>query len=160
MIEFRRPLSEYPTTRTMMVKRAMTQSTDYGSGDATYQAAGGKIGIRKLVDCFFDHMGSEPKYRVIFDWHPEDKEVSRDKLALFLCGWMGGPRLFVEKYGSISIPGAHKHLKVTALERDLWLDCMSLALAQQDYPASLVDYLRQQLFIPAERIRQTCMADL
>lgn len=144
----------------MMVKPAMTQSTDYGSGDATYQAAGGKTGVRKLVDCFFGHMGSNPKYRVIFDWHPEDKEVSRDKLALFLCGWMGGPRLFVEKYGSISIPGAHKHLKVTELERDLWLDCMSLALAQQDYPAALVDYLSQQLFIPAERIRQTCMADM
>ena len=156
MIEFWRPVEEYLAT-SMMVNQAMTQLAEYGNGDVTYQAAGGRIGIRKLVDCFFDHMETDSKYRIIFDWHPEDKEVSRDKLALFLCGWMGGPRPFVEKYGSISIPNVHKHLKVTALERDLWLDCMSLALERQDYPASLIDYLRQQLFIPAERIRQACM---
>jgi hemoglobin len=51
----------------------------------------------------------------------------------------------------------HKHLDITALERDLWLDCMSRALAEQDYPTDLVEYLLQQLYIPAERVRQACM---
>ena len=64
----------------------MMGSVQYGSEDATYQAAGGQAGIRKLVDCFFDIMGTDPKYRVIYDWHPDDRETSRDKLALFLCG--------------------------------------------------------------------------
>ncbi len=137
----------------------MAQQTEYGVGDATYQAAGGQAGIRNLIDCFFDTMGSDPKYRTIYDWHPADKEMSRDKLALFLCGWMGGSQPFVNKYGPISIPAAHQHLKVTAVERDLWLDCMSCALAQQDYPPSLVEYLQQQLFIPADRIRKVCMGE-
>jgi hemoglobin len=104
-------------------------------------------------------MGSDPRYRVIFDWHPADKEEARDKLALFLCGWMDGPRPFVEKYGPIRIPDAHKHLRITAVERDLWLECMGRALCQQDYPAALVDYLLRQLYIPAERIRQACMGE-
>jgi hemoglobin len=116
----------------------VTQPSEYGSGDATYQAAGRQIGIRKLVDCFFDLMGGDPKYATIYDWHPEDKEMARDKLALFLCGWMGGPKPFIEKYGSIRIPEVHKHLAITALERDLWLDCMARALAEQDYPSALV----------------------
>ena len=134
----------------------MTGSLEYGQQDATYRAAGGQAGIRKLVDCFFDIMGSDARYRVIYDWHPEDKEESRDKLALFLCGWMGGPKPFVDKYGPIRIPQAHQHLSITALERDLWLECMDRALQLQDYPPTLVDYLLRQLYIPAERIRQAC----
>lgn len=132
---------------------------EYGDADTTYQAAGGQAGIRKLVDSFFDIMANDPRYRSIYDMHPPDSEISRDKLALFLCGWMGGPRPFVDKYGSISIPGAHQHLKITGVERDLWLDCMSQALALQNYPPALVDYLLQQLRIPAERIRRVCMGE-
>ena len=60
----------------------------------------------------------------------------------------GGRRLFSEKYGRISIPSAHAHLGVTAVERDLWLDCMARALAQQDYPESLVGYLLKEWRCP------------
>lgn len=135
----------------------MEQHSQYGDGDTTFLAAGGQPGIRKLVDCFFDIMASDPCYQTIYGWHPEDKEISRDKLALFLCGWMGGPRPFIEKYGQIRIPDVHKHLKITEVERDLWLECMSRALSSQDYPPDLIEYLRQQLWIPAERVRQVCM---
>ena len=129
---------------------------EYGNGDATYRAAGGRDGIRRLIDTFFDIMSADPRYRVIYDWHPPDGEVSRDKLALFLSGWMGGPRPFIEKYGPIRIPDAHRHLAITAVERDLWLSCMKEALLRQDYPRDLVDYLLRQLAVPAERIRQAC----
>ena len=131
---------------------------EYGNADATYQAAGGQAGIRRLVDSFYDIMGSDSRYRPIYEMHPADKDMSRDKLALFLCGWMGGPRPFVEKYGSISIPNAHRQPKITEVERDLWLDCMACALALQDYPSSLVEYLQRQFYIPAERVRSVCMA--
>lgn len=135
----------------------MPQSPEYGTGDATYRAAGGQAGIRQLIDSFFDTMAGNPEYRVIYDMHPEDIEISRDKLALFLCGWMGGPRPFVEKYGQITIPGVHKHLNITEVERDLWLSCMNEALCQQDFPGSLTTYLLAQLAIPAERVRQACV---
>ena len=137
----------------------MTASSEYGQDDATYRAAGEQSGIRQLVDDFFDLMGSDPRYHVIYDLHPPDKEESRDKLALFLCGWMGGPKPFVEKYGPIRIPAAHQHLPITEVERDLWLDCMSRALCRQDYPEALVEYLLRQLFVPAERIRQACAGE-
>ena len=135
----------------------MASQFEYGQQDGTYRAAGERAGIRKLVDCFFDIMGTDPRYQVIYDWHPQDKEEARDKLALFLCGWMGGPKPFVEKYGPIRIPAAHKHLRITAVERDLWLECMGHALRRQDYPEALIDYLLRQLYILAERIRQACM---
>ncbi|MGB1580523.1 MAG: globin, partial [Nevskiales bacterium] len=77
---------------------------------------------------------------------------SRDKLARFLCGWMGGPRRYAEKYGPINIPGAHSHLGIGPAERDQWLHCMEEALAMQDYPDSLKQYLAEQLAVPAGRI--------
>lgn len=134
----------------------MTTETNYGNGDATFQAAGGQQGIRRLVDDFYDIMGANPEYLRIHDWHPADNEMSRDKLARFLCGWMGGPRLYREKYGPISIPGAHSHLGVTENERDQWLNCMREALARQPYPDSLKSYLQRELGVPAERIRIAC----
>ena len=134
----------------------VTGRVEYGHEDTTYRAAGEQAGIRKLVDSFFDIMGSDPRYQTIYDWHPANKEESRDKLALFLCGWMGGPRPFLEKYGRISIPGAHQHLQVTEVERDLWLECMARALRQQGYADDLIEYLLRQLSIPAERVREAC----
>ena len=127
----------------------------YGTGDATFQAAGGEAGITALVDAFYDIMASDPEYATIMSWHPDDNRLSRDKLVAFLCGWMGGPPRYREKYGPISIPGVHAHLHVTERERDQWLSCMAKALAQQDYPAILVAYLLKHLYVPAERVRAT-----
>ncbi len=129
--------------------------TTYGQGDATFKAAGGEDGIRRLVDSFYDIMDTNAEYQTIRRWHPKDLTVSRDKLARFLCAWTGGPRRYSEKYGPISIPQAHAHLDVTEIERDQWLSCMARALAEQDYPQSLRDYLIEQLGVPAERVRVT-----
>jgi hemoglobin len=138
--------------------RSANPTATYGQGEATFQAAGGEAGIRKLVDHFYDIMASEPMYQRIYDWHPDDT-TARDKLARFLCGWMGGPRRYQEHYGPISIPAVHQHLPVTATERDMWLGCMAQALAQQDYPQALRDYLLEQFSFPAELIRRRCEAE-
>jgi len=134
----------------------LKQLPEYGVGDATFQAAGGQVGIFKLVNMFFDLMRDQAAYREIWDMHPENKNISRDKLARFLCGWTGGPRLYREKYGPISIPPAHAHLKIDARLRDLWLSCMAEALDACHYPEDFKTYLLEQLAVPAERIRQVC----
>ena len=128
----------------------------YGYGDTTFQSAGGEEGVHRLVDSFYDIMSTNSDYRRIYDWHP-DGDVARDKLARFLCGWMGGPKRYHEKYGSISIPRVHSHLAITERERGMWLSCMGEALNQQPYPDSLKKYLLAQLAIPAEHVRRTCM---
>jgi len=130
--------------------------TRYGRGDTTYQAMGGHEGIRDLVDTFYDTMEGNPEFRVIWSWHTEDRETMRDKLALFLTMWSGGPRDYIEKYGTINIPKAHTHLKVTETERNHWLKCMQSALNKKSYPESLNDYLMIQLAKPAESIRLAC----
>lgn len=126
----------------------------YGTRDASFRAAGGKAGIFKLVNEFFDRMGRDERFATIYEMHPDDKDVSRDKLARFLCGWLGGPKLFREKYGSISIPRAHEHLPIGEAERDQWLTCMAETVAEQDFDPAFKKYLMEQLWVPAEGVRR------
>lgn len=130
----------------------MTSTPLYGFSDASFQAAGGLEGIRKLVDGFYAEMDALPEAAVIRKMHKTDLTESRDKLTLFLCGWMGGPSLYHEKYGSINIPRDHAHLPIGEAERDAWLLCMERAIAKQQYSPEFSTYLLAQLRIPAERI--------
>jgi hemoglobin len=131
----------------------------YGTGDASFQAAGGEAGLRKLVDEFFDRMGSDERFATIYAMHPEDREISRDKLARFLCGWLGGPKLYNEKYGAIGIPRVHAHLAIGATERDQWLTCMTETVSEQGFAPDFKVYLMEQLYVPAEAVRRRCAAN-
>lgn len=126
--------------------------SEFGVGDGSYRAAGESEGIEKLVDGFYRIMDELPEAQTIRRMHPSDLTVSRDKLWRFLCGWLNGPRLFSEKYGPIKIPSAHAHLRVGPLERDAWLQCMELAIAEQDYSRQFAAYLLRELGVPAQRI--------
>jgi len=128
----------------------------YGTGDASFQAAGCEAGIRQLVDEFFDRMGADERFATIYALHPEDKDVSRDKLARFLCGWLGGPKRYNEKYGAIGIPKVHAHLAIATAERDQWLTCMAETVELQPFGGDFKKYLMEQLFVPAEAVRRRC----
>ena len=130
----------------------MTSTPLYGFSDTSYQAAGAEAGIRQLVDDFYRFMEELPEAASIRAMHKADLTSSRDKLTLFLCGWMGGPMLYHDKYGGINIPRDHAHLPIGAAERDAWLLCMERALTLQPYSAEFAQYLLTQLRIPAERI--------
>lgn len=125
----------------------------YGDGDASFQAAGGVAGIQRLVDDFYALMEQLPEARAIRALHPPDLAVSRDKLARFLCGWLGGPKLFRAKYGPIRLPSAHRPFHIGVQEREAWLRCMERALDRQPYAAEFRRYLLAQLYVAAERIR-------
>ncbi|MBW2241149.1 MAG: group II truncated hemoglobin [Deltaproteobacteria bacterium] len=128
----------------------------YGTDDTSFRAAGGEQGVRALIDAFYAEMDTLPEARGIRAMHPANLEISADKLTRFLCGWLGGPNLYAERYGRIVIPLAHRHLAIGPTERDTWLVCMKRALAAQPYPAEFKAYLLAQLSLPAERIRSAC----
>jgi len=130
-----------------------TEQHPYGEGDASYRAAGGFEGLLGLVERFYRKMDELPEAARIRAMHPDDLTVSKDKLARFLSGWLGGPRLYDETYGPIRIPMAHRHLDVGEPERDAWLACMTAALEETDHEAAFKRYLMRALFVPAERIR-------
>ncbi len=131
----------------------MKNNTNYGVNDSSYKAAGELVGITQLVNVFYDYMDSLPEANKIRHMHPDDLTESRKKLTYFLCGWMGGPRLFSEHYGPINIPKFHQYLEIGTAERDAWLLCMEKAISEQPYEDSFKEYLIEQIRIPAERVR-------
>ena len=112
--------------------------------------------LRRLVADFYHIMEADPAAKDCLLTHRlEEGKVPQDvqeKLFEFLSGWMGGPKLYHEAYGTINIPRDHSHLEVGPQERDAWLLCMERALELQEYHPDFKHYLLQQLRIPAERI--------
>ncbi len=130
----------------------------YGEGDGTLHAVGGLFGLQTLVETFYRIMENTPEFRPLFGMHPNNIELTIDKLVSFLSGWMGGEKLFSINYGPISLPQTHAHLVVTEKEKSMWLNCMAAALDELNYPEELKAYLLPQLEFPAERIRQVSAA--
>ena len=132
------------------------KKVEYGVADNSYIMAGELAGITKLVDAFYDNMDKFSESQKIREMHGQDLTDSRKKLVYFLSGWLGGPKLYQQHFGSINIPFAHRHLSIGAQESDAWLLCMQKAVDEQAYKDCFKVYLMQQLRVPAERIRQAC----
>lgn len=126
---------------------------EYTNDMSPYGAAGELAGITSLVDAFYSNMDTFPEARVIRKMHPEDLTEARKKLTYFLCGVLGGPRLYIDHYGPVNLPDFHSQFPIGYAERDAWMLCMQHATAVQPYEASFKEYLLARLWIPAERIR-------
>lgn len=135
-------------------------SNEYGVGDNSYKAAGELAGLTLLVDDFYTNMSTLPQAKRILAMHASDLSESRTKLTYFLSGWLGGPRLYSQHFGGISIPQSHKHLPIGEAESEAWLTCMQKAIRKQPYEEAFKVYLITQLRVPAERIRSVCASNL
>lgn len=131
------------------------EQKQYGQLDTSYQAAGKEEGIRKLCIDFYDNMGSLPEAKHIRSMHSDSLDTMIDKLTFFLSLWLGGPKDFIDKYGSPNMPQVHSHLVINETERDAWLLCMFKAIEKQDFDQSFKDYLREAIQVPANRIMNT-----
>ena len=97
-------------------------------GQDPYARIGGEAAVRRLVDAFYDRMETEPAYVGLRALHPPDLAGSRDKLFWFLCGWMGGPDYYIERFGHPRLRARHLRVSIGVAERDQWLACMQQAL--------------------------------
>lgn len=93
-----------------------------------YDRLGGDQSVRELVDRFYDLMELEPAYAALRAIHPPTLDLSREKLYQFLSGWMGGPQLYVERYGHPRLRARHMPFTIGERERDQWMACMSQAM--------------------------------
>jgi hemoglobin len=98
-------------------------SAAYGIGAASYEEAAGEAGIARVVDAFYDYMDTLDQARTIRAMHPADLALSRAKLKAFLCAWLGGPNQYREKFGPISIPGAHARFTIASRARRVAQAC-------------------------------------
>lgn len=120
-----------------------------------YERLGGAQGTRRLVDRFYDLMDTLPAAAGIRKLHPANLDGSREKLYLFLSGWLGGPPLYVEKHGHPRLRARHLPFAIGEAERDAWMLCMSQALDEMALDAMLCEHLKQSLWNTADHMRNT-----
>ncbi len=93
-----------------------------------YDALGGEERLHEMVERFYDHMDSLSETQSIRDMHAKSLKVSREKLFLFLSGWLGGPDLYIEKYGHPMLRRRHMPFSIGHKESQQWLLCMKKAM--------------------------------
>lgn len=120
-----------------------------------YDLLGGEMGVRGLVDRFYDLMDSQTETWELRKLHPQDLQSSRNKLFMFLSGWLGGPPLYETTYGHPRLRARHLPFPINSTMRDQWLACMNQAIDEQitDFPlnralkmafARTADHMRNQ----------------
>ena len=118
-----------------------------------YEMIGGEIGLRSLVDRFYDLMETSPEAETIRAFHAKSLKQSREKLFLFLSGWSGGPQLYVERFGHPRLRMRHMPFPIGKIERDEWLWCMNKALDESQLNPRLVEYLKARFAETADFMR-------
>lgn len=118
-----------------------------------YQLLGGEEGVRRLATTFYDVMAELPQASEIRRMHAENMDEIKQKLFEYLSGWMGGPRLYLEKYGTVCLTSPHKPYAINASHRDQWLMCMDEALERVGASDEVKAMLKEPMYGIADLIR-------
>ena len=113
----------------------------------------GEQGIRDLSTAFYDIMDTLPEASGLRAMHARDLAPMKEKLAEYLIGWMGGPPLYADKYGTVCMTTPHEPYHIGPEERDQWLLCMDHALVRTGASEEVVAMLKIPLFRIADAIR-------
>ncbi|THU00643.1 globin [Lampropedia puyangensis] len=109
--------------------------------------------VRALVDRFYDLMDLEPAYQALRAAHGSTLDDARNKLFWFLCGWLGGPDYFVERFGHPRLRMRHMPFSIGIRERDEWVACMIQAMQETDVPPALQEKLAHSFMQTADWMR-------
>lgn len=121
--------------------------------DTPFEWIGGETQVRALVDRFYDLMDLEPGFALLRASHGSTLEEARDKLFWFLCGWLGGPQHYQERFGHPRLRMRHMPFSIGIAERDQWLACMDRAMAETGVDPDLRQRLTQSFFQTADWMR-------
>ena len=135
----------------------MTDANDAPEAGAAattaFELLGGEPAVLALVDRFYDVMSVDPRFAALYALHPVPLDGSRDKLYWFLCGWLGGPDHYVQRFGHPRLRARHLPYPIASTERDQWLLCMAEAMADREVPQPLFDRLLEAFGQTADWMR-------
>lgn len=118
-----------------------------------YEQIGGEPVLRLLIKRFYEIMSELPEAQGIRKMHPADISTSEEKLFMFMSGWLGGPDLFVEKFGHPRMRARHFPFKIGKSERDQWMICMVNAFDDVKIPEPIRSELLHSLLNLADHMR-------
>jgi hemoglobin len=78
--------------------------------DTPFEWIGGEASVKALVERFYDLMDLEPNYSALRATHAGPLDSARQKTFWFLCGWLGGPQYYTERFGHPMLRMRHMEL--------------------------------------------------
>ena len=100
-----------------------------------FEVAGGREGVRELVDEFYRRVEADPGIRPVY---PEDLSPGREKLTLFFEQWLGGPAVYSERYGHPRLRRRHFPFVIDERHAGLWLKHMREAMQARKIPRDAI----------------------
>jgi hemoglobin len=126
--------------------------------DAPYNSLGGEAEVIALAHAFYDAMEAhEPELTAVHRCHEPgrvDPEV-RERFALFLVGWLGGPQTYMELHGHPRLRMRHAKVPINEAMRDAWLRSMERALDARGVQGEVRDFLDARFADVANFLRNT-----
>jgi len=115
-----------------------------------FQAVGGQPFFDHLVDRFYDRVAHD---EVLLPLYPDQDDLgpARQRLAMFLAQYWGGPTTYSDERGHPRLRMRHVPFVIGDAERAHWLDAMLEALEATLPETPLDDDLRQ---LVDERMRE------
>jgi hemoglobin len=120
-----------------------------------FEWIGGEEKVKALVERFYDLMDLEAGYTAVRATHGTELERARQNLFWFLCGWLGGPDYYIERFGHPRLRMRHMPFKIGTAERDQWLACMDQAMRETGVDETLRVRLNESFFQTADWMRNT-----
>jgi hemoglobin len=118
--------------------------------DTLYDAVGGEAVFRQLVDRFYDGVALDPVLRPLYP--DEDLTAARERLALFLVQYWGGPTTYSDARGHPRLRMRHAGWVIGERERDAWLGHMREAVLAIDVSEPAREAIWEHLSRAAETL--------
>jgi hemoglobin len=99
--------------------------------ESPFRLVGGREVVERLAARFYEVMErDEPALSAV---HRQSDAggidpVVKERFALFLVGWLGGPQEYMERHGHPRLRMRHSRVPVDPGLRDAWLRCMTRAM--------------------------------
>jgi hemoglobin len=107
-----------------------TSSHHAAEKKSLYDAIGGEHGVQNLVKVFYDLVEQHPEGHKLHLLHLRGNGIAHSRVEQFnfLSGFLGGPKLYVEKHGHSNVRVMHEHVEIDSEAKDIWLKCMDMAI--------------------------------
>jgi hemoglobin len=124
--------------------------------DTPYMRLGGADRVRRLVEHFYDTISDREPALARLHRCDADGRVdrgSRDRFALFLIGWLGGPQDYTATHGHPRLRMRHGRVAVDQGMRDAWLRSMAAALDAEGVTGEVRAFLDARFGEVADMLR-------
>jgi hemoglobin len=110
-----------------------------------YYIIGKEEGVKALAAAFYESMEELEEAESVRRMHADNLDLIKQKLFEYLNGWLGGPHLYKDKYGTICLTEPHQPYPIGEAQRDQWIACWDRALEKVDAPEEFRTMTREPI---------------